>query len=236
MATALDMIKRSMRLIGALSSGETPTAEEEQDGIAALNTMLESWGITEGTIFHVSDANYTWTANQGSRTLGPTGDLVATRPARILQAFQRQTDYDYNVKIVEYDAWYGLGDKTTQSTIITDMWVEYGHPNITLHVYPVPTVNADLYLVSWQALQSFTNGSDAVSLPPGYQRAVEFNLALELAPEYDRQPSPFVVQRAAGALAALKRQNLRMRSMINEPAMIAEQGGGRYRIFGDAFR
>lgn len=43
MATALDVIRRSMRLIGALAEGEVPTAEQAADGLTALQAMLGDW-------------------------------------------------------------------------------------------------------------------------------------------------------------------------------------------------
>jgi hypothetical protein len=43
MATALDIIRRSMRLIGALAEDELPTAAQSDDGLAALQAMLGEW-------------------------------------------------------------------------------------------------------------------------------------------------------------------------------------------------
>lgn len=43
MTTARDLITMSLRSIGVLHSGETPSAEEANDGLATLNQMLNSW-------------------------------------------------------------------------------------------------------------------------------------------------------------------------------------------------
>lgn len=43
MATALDIIRRSMRLIGALAEDELPSAAQSDDGLAALQAMLGEW-------------------------------------------------------------------------------------------------------------------------------------------------------------------------------------------------
>lgn len=43
MATARDTIKRALRLIGAISSGDEPAAEEAQDALDALNGMMAAF-------------------------------------------------------------------------------------------------------------------------------------------------------------------------------------------------
>lgn len=43
MATALDIVRRSMRLIGVLAEGEVPTAEQASDALAALQGMIGEW-------------------------------------------------------------------------------------------------------------------------------------------------------------------------------------------------
>lgn len=43
MTTARDLVTMSLRSIGVLHSGETPSAEEANDGLDALNQMLHSW-------------------------------------------------------------------------------------------------------------------------------------------------------------------------------------------------
>lgn len=58
MATALDVIKRSMRLIGALAEGEQPTAEQAADALVALQAMLGEWETRGVRLGGVVDATY----------------------------------------------------------------------------------------------------------------------------------------------------------------------------------
>lgn len=53
MATALDVIRRAMRLIGAIAEGEVPTAEQAADGLTSLQAMLGEWegrGVRLGAV------------------------------------------------------------------------------------------------------------------------------------------------------------------------------------------
>jgi hypothetical protein len=43
MATAIDIITRALRLINAIEAGETASAEDAVDGLAALNEMVHDW-------------------------------------------------------------------------------------------------------------------------------------------------------------------------------------------------
>ena len=43
MATALDIITGSLRLLGKLQSGEVPTAAEGADALVTMNQMLHAW-------------------------------------------------------------------------------------------------------------------------------------------------------------------------------------------------
>ncbi len=43
MATALDIITGSLRLLGKLQSGEVPTAAEGADALTTLNQILHAW-------------------------------------------------------------------------------------------------------------------------------------------------------------------------------------------------
>lgn len=45
MATALDVITRALKKLRVISSGETPTSDEADDCVDALNDMLSEWRI-----------------------------------------------------------------------------------------------------------------------------------------------------------------------------------------------
>ena len=51
MTTAGDIIDGSLRLLGVLAEGETPSAETAQDALAAMNQMIQSWNTERLAVF-----------------------------------------------------------------------------------------------------------------------------------------------------------------------------------------
>ena len=58
MATALDIISRSLRLIGAVAEGEVPSAAQAADGLVALQAMLGDWETRGVRLGAAVDATY----------------------------------------------------------------------------------------------------------------------------------------------------------------------------------
>jgi hypothetical protein len=56
-----------------------------------------------------------------------------------------------------------------------------------------------------------------LAFPPGYNKALKFNLAVEFAPEYGKQAPPEVVMIAESTKYKLKRTNLQVPKVGFEP-------------------
>lgn len=81
MATAIDIITRALRLIGAQAQGETPRADDAQDALLALNAMLQAWegdGIRFGNAYPAALAD---TLNLSARELDAVAHNLAVRIA-----------------------------------------------------------------------------------------------------------------------------------------------------------
>ena len=81
--TASEIINGSLRLIGMLAEGETPSAGTAADALTAMQQMIESWNTERLSIFSTQDQVFTWPAGAISRTLGPTGNFVGNRPIQL---------------------------------------------------------------------------------------------------------------------------------------------------------
>lgn len=72
MATAQTIITRSMRMLGLIGSGESPTAQELIDGLDSLNAIVETWQTDDRAYFSQVDSTFTLTTGTGQYAIGDT--------------------------------------------------------------------------------------------------------------------------------------------------------------------
>ena len=210
MTTAGDLIDGSLRLLGVLAEGETPSSETSQDALFAMNQMIQSWNTERLAVFSTQDQVVTWPPGQRSRTLGPTGDIVANRPVSIDDStyFRDPANgISYGLKLINQQQYNGIAVKTVTSTYPQVLWVNMTFPDIEMYVYPVPTKVLEFHVVSVNELTQPANLATDLAFPPGYLRCFRYNLACELAPEFGTEPSRQVQRIAMTSKRNLKRIN-----------------------------
>jgi hypothetical protein len=208
--TAGDQINRSLRLLGVLAEGETPSASVSQDALMALNQMIDSWNTERLSTFVTQDQTFLWPAGFISRTLGPSGDFVGLRPILMDDAtYYRDpgTNVSFGIKFINQQQYDGIAVKTVTSTYPQVCWVNMGFPDITLTIYPKPTRELEWHFISVQELDRPADLATVMYYPPGYLRAFTYNLAMEFAPEFGVEPSPQVSRIAMTSKRNLKRIN-----------------------------
>jgi hypothetical protein len=210
MTTTADIIYGSLRLLGVLAEGETPSSETAQDALNAMNQMIDSWNTERLAVFSTQDQVVTWPASTQSRTLGPTGNIVGLRPVLVDDAtyFRDPANgISYGLKLINQQQYNGIAVKTVTSTYPQVLWINMSYPNIEMYVYPVPTRALEFHIVSVDELSTPANLATDLAFPPGYLRAFRYNLACEIAPEFGVEPSRQVQRIAMTSKRNLKRIN-----------------------------
>lgn len=208
--TAGDQINRALRLLGVLAEGETTSAAASQDGLMAMNQMIDSWNTERLSVFSTQDQVFTWPAGEITRTLGPSGDFVGNRPILIDDAtYYRDpgTNVSFGIKMINQQQYDGIAVKTVTSTYPQVMFVNMTYPDVTMTIYPKPTRDLEWHFISVNTLTQPVNLSTTLAFPPGYLRAFTYNLAMEIAPEFGVEPSPQVQRIAMTSKRNLKRIN-----------------------------
>ena len=210
--SAGDQINGALRLLGVLAEGETPTAAMSNDGLNALNQMIDSWNTEKLMIFNTQDQIFNWPADEIRRTLGPSGDFVGNRPVLLDDStYYRDpsTNVSFGIKMINQQQYNGIAVKTVTSTYPQVMWINMEYPDISMTIYPKPTRVLEWHFVSADELTQPALLATNLYFPPGYLRAFRYNLACEIAPEYGIEPPPTV-----GRIAMTSKRNLKR---INNP-------------------
>lgn len=226
MATAYDIIRSALLLNGAVAADQTLSASDAADGLTALNDMIESWSLDDTIIYTLQPITSTTVANQDYVTLG-------TRPIRILSAQIRDSaSIDHNMIEVGYDDYRQISNKVVQSYFPEIIYCDYAYPSATVKFWPVPAAAYVCTFTVHAPFAGFAALTDDVSFPPGYQRALRYNLALELA-QYASATPQKVEDIAREALMLIKVANKRTTTLQNDPT----HGGrsGRTNIYSNTF-
>jgi hypothetical protein len=235
--TVLDLIKRSMRLLTAINVGDVPTDEEAEDGLLALNSMVDAWGTERLTMYASTRALYAIVAGQQSYSIGrgtsPVADYVADRPMYIdaaglviAQSDPTQT-LERPIHIIRTDTeWARVRLKGETSTLPIALYYQSSWPNGEIVFWPAPTNNNILALYTPTAVSEFTSLTQVISLPPGYRRALPYNLAADFGPEFGVNKVPDNVLRIADeSKRSLKRANVKIDFLRVDKALRSNGGG-----------
>lgn len=223
--TGNTLIRRAMLLNGSVASGANPSADEYSDGLLALNDMLNAWATERLTIYSELRQTKALVASTQGYTIGSGGTINVARPLWVHNASViplSQTN-EIVLDVISDDEWAKIAIKPTTSTVPTTLFYDYGFNSSglgTINVWPIPTTAATLVLYLPQALTAFADGTTSYSFPPGYERMLRYNLAVDLAPEYGVQVDPAVSMIAVQSKANVKRANIRMETMAVDAALL----------------
>lgn len=220
MTTALEIINGAARLIGVTRKGEALDADEAADGLVSLNDMLSSWSNHSLNVYARTLESLTLATSALSYTIGSGATLNTTRPVKIVSGVIRSGNIDYDLEFVSETQFESIGLKSTSGGPSCYATYDNGYPTGTLRFYPMPTAGDVLRLLSEKPLTEFATLATTVDLPPGTKRALRFNLAIEMASEYGKDPRPAVVKGAMDSLGSIRlaaAKNRPMPHLPNEP-------------------
>ena len=240
--TAASMIAGAFSALHVYVPGEDVLQADMAQGMAKLNQMIDSWSNESLTTYAILEQSVPLLPGVNQYTIGPGGMINATRPIRVLHGpgaayILDQNNNRYQVNVVERDQWNLLWNLLSVTSNLPDtMFYDPQFPLGVINVYPMPNQgNIILFWDSYLQLTQFVTPQQALSLPPGFEPALETNLALMLAPYYpSAEVTPALVDQARITKANVKRSNHReMIAVYDWPI----QGNVRpYNIYSDSWR
>ena len=195
MATVQQFVNSTLRLIGVLDSGETPSTSESNDAFDALNQLLANWSSAGVPIYRVTLDSIPLT--------GAASYTFSARPVKLKSAHVTADNVSMPVQIVTSEIWSELKDRTLTGKFAQQLYYDGGYPTGTFYLWPNPGAGSTISIYSLKPLAAFGSLSATIDLPPGYEQALRFALAAALAPEYGRPLPPEVTAGAAEAKTSI---------------------------------
>lgn len=227
MKTVRSLIERSLRLIEELGEGQSATAAQISDGLEAMIAMLDVWSIEGAAIFTETNETFSLVAGTKNYTMGSGGTFNTSRPVRLRYATQRDAGgtFDEPLLILSLEEYAVLPDKDTQGKP-EYVYFDGNYPLANLKFYPNPSEAYQVTLYSEKPLSTYSSANDVVSLPPGYEQAIPFNLAVVYAPEFGKEAKPSVIQTAITSYNAIRNKNRQNdKNTVRVDDALLESGG-----------
>lgn len=183
--TAAQIINMTLRSLGVLAEGETPSDDTSADALMAMNMMIDSWSTERLLVYTTETQTFTWPSGSSSETLGPTGSFVGNRPVTLDDAtYFTVGDLSYQIALVNEEQYNSIVLKSSTSPYPEVLYVNMEYPDVTMKIYPVPNGDIEMHIVNVKELAQPADISTTLAFPPGYMRAFWSNLAREIAAQF----------------------------------------------------
>ena len=241
-STTADICRGALQDLSILAAGQVMSASDGDLALERLNGLLDQWAAERLAIYE--SARTTWTLTQASSfTVGTGATISVARPVWVDHVAYRDTALTTPVEIplaaLTQDGYAAYAMKTLTNTYPAAWYYDHTFSASgfgALFLLPIPTGSGlQGVLYSPKQVARYAALTTAFSLPPGYERFIRTNLAVELATSFERQPTPWLLDAARESKGVVKRANIRPAELATAPgALIGGRRGGRWNIFTDS--
>ncbi len=192
---------QALRDLSCLRAGQTASPDLLADIYAAANQMLDAWLIDELFVPSFKIATYTLTAGGQFYLIGPGAantviggvqyyGINDNRPAQIERAnviLNTTTPPVHTpIDLIGVDDWAAIRVPQIPLAIPLKLYYDRAFDQTTglarIFLWPGPIYAYQLEMFTWQQLVAFASQSTSYNFPPAYARAIQKNLAVEIAP------------------------------------------------------
>ena len=186
------LITRALKMIGAISSAQTPTTSEMSDGSLALNLMLKAWQADGLQLWTVTQVSQTPVQGDYKLTFGPSGDITVTgQPVELIEVYRRETSTVVDVplaRLARKDYWT-LSDKDSEGTPVQFYFDTQINDDLSnLYIWPAAdanfAANNTIEILYQKPFDDMDSSTDNLAFPQTWELAVVYGLAHLLAVEY----------------------------------------------------
>jgi hypothetical protein len=206
--TANAIVTDALGMIGVTDPTDAAAPEDAALGLRVLNRRVNALGLEPSSALVVSFQAVPLVAGDASKTIGTGADVNVAVPSRIeTGAYVRYSGIDYPVEVVERERWAEICIKTETGIPSAVYFEPTSTAQARLNFWPVPNASCTVYLPLLQRMSQFPDLTTNVMLADGYEEMLTCDLAVALAPFYNREAPGSVIQRARVTKRLVKRMN-----------------------------
>jgi len=210
LVTAGDLVSFALRASSVNGVGQTPMAEDSNDGLVMLNTLLAEWQYNRWLVFDLVEATAAGSGAAGY-TVGAAGAFVLSfageRPDRIDAAFARLVASSTDTPLYPFQSREGydrVASKTATGAPEAYFYDATSGSTGTIYFSPAPTASYSMRIKAKASLGQFADLTSPLNvLPRQYTAALIWNLAEVLRPLYGMPPDPTISAKAQASLLAI---------------------------------
>lgn len=168
-----------------------------------LNRMLDSWSNERLMIYAIETETLALTPNVATYT---SAGFLSGRPVTIEAMYVHYAGVDYLIEFIDNVQYASIGIKNI-AAIPQFCYINTGIPNIEFTFFPLPSANMTATVYVRQLLSAPVTVSTSLVMPPGYEKAIVDNLAVDICPSFEREPTQAMLKSAQESRAVLKVNN-----------------------------
>lgn len=227
MATiAMSIIRSAFTHLGVFNPSQPVPDNDGRVALDALNRLINTWQAQRLALPQEALYEYPLTVGKQAYTVGPASpvDFIQNRPdvafrASIVPQVTATGTYERPIPVLSVQEWQAEPFKDLSGTFPLKVYYDRTVPNGTLYYWPTPTTSCRTRLYVPTAINTFSDVADNQDLPPAYEEALIYNLALRLALPYGRPVDPMLAKFAADSVYVLKRMNSMLEDLVIDPQL-----------------
>lgn len=208
MTTAAAIVTDALGLIGVTDPTDAAAAEDAALGLRVLNRRINALGLEPSIGLVVSFQAVPLIGGDSSKTIGTGADVNVTCPLRIeTGAFIRVGGIDYPLEVAGRENWVDISIKSEAGIPCAVYFERTSTIQGRVTFWPTAQAACTAYLPLVQRTAQFPDLTTNVVLSDGYEEMLACDLAVALAPFYNREAPGSVIQRARVTKRLVKRMN-----------------------------
>lgn len=204
--SARTIITDALQMLGILGATDPLSAEDASLGLRMLNYIVDAWNVEKLYIYATTTVNASFSGS--TATIGPAMTFNTDRPVSLISCFYRIGTTDYPVEIIDVNQYNSIMQKSSTGSYPLVMYYDNGSPNGNVYVWPVPTSSTAYYITVNSQLDEFADLDTEYDLPQGYARALIPTLAEDIAPAFQTEARPSIINAGSKARRMIKRANV----------------------------